>query len=84
MVSMPEDTPQAEAELLLVPLAASWEHLNHQSSFRGEVLLWLARAERGLGKTAEARRDAALAKTLLDRSTVPALRRLVEPPAVSR
>ena len=69
----------AEAERLLLPLAESWEHVNPDGPGRGEVLHWLARAEQGVGKGAAARRDAQLADSLLRRSTLPALRRLVEP-----
>ena len=67
----------AEAEELLVPLAASWEHVNPDGPGRGEVLYWLARTEHGLGKEAAARRDAQLARSLLRRSNLPFLRRLL-------
>ncbi|MGZ6069905.1 MAG: protein kinase domain-containing protein, partial [Myxococcaceae bacterium] len=66
----------AEAERLLVPLAASWEQVNPDGPGRGEVLHWLARAEEELGKRGLARRDAGLADGLLRRAKVPALLRL--------
>jgi len=68
----------AEAEQLLIPLATSWGRLNPDSPRRGEILHWLARAENGAGKVSPARRDAQLADSLLRRSKLPALRRLVE------
>jgi eukaryotic-like serine/threonine-protein kinase len=71
----------AEAEEILLPLAAAWEQVNPEGSGRGVVLHWLTRAEDGLGKRAAARRDARLADALLSRSTLPALRRLVDRPA---
>ena len=74
----------ADAEQLLVPLGASWERVNPDGFGRGEVLHWLARAEEGLGKRAAARRDAQLADSLLRRSTLPALRRLLEPRLTTR
>src|SRR5262249_60114889 len=64
----------AEAEELLRPLVVSWERVNPGSPGRGEALHWLAEAERGQGKTAEARRDADLANSLLGQSSLPALR----------
>ncbi len=67
----------AEAEQLLLPLAASWEHVNPESPRRGEVLHWLARAEAGLGNHGAAARDARLAGTLLRGSNLPALRQLI-------
>jgi hypothetical protein len=67
----------AEAEQLLRPLAVSWEHVNPGGPGRGEVLYWLARAEHGLGQEVEARRDAQLATSLLRRSNLPDLRRLL-------
>jgi serine/threonine-protein kinase len=69
----------AEAEQLLLPLAASWERVNPDGPGRGEVLYWLAHAEQRLGKSAEAQRDAGLAQALLRRSSVPALRSLLTP-----
>jgi hypothetical protein len=66
----------AEAEELLRPLVTSWEQASPASPRRGEALHWLAEAERGQGKTAAARRDAALADELLGQSPLPALRRL--------
>lgn len=67
----------AEAEQLLLPVAASWEHVNPESPRRGEVLHWLARAEAGLGKHGAATRDDRLASILLRGSSLPALRQLV-------
>jgi hypothetical protein len=67
-----------EAEELLSPLAASWERLNPDGAARGEVLHWLAQAERGLGKSADARRDEALSEKLLRGTSVPALHRLAD------
>jgi hypothetical protein len=72
----------AEAEELLGPLLLSWERVNPRSPGRGVALHWLAEAERGQGKTAEARRDAALANALLQPSPLPAMRRLVARGAV--
>jgi hypothetical protein len=66
----------AEAERLLMPLAASWERVNPDGPGRGEVLHWLARAEEELGKRVLARHDAGLANDLLRRAKVPALLRL--------
>ena len=74
----------AEAEQLLLPLLASWERVNPEAPGRGEVLHWLAEAERGQGKLAAARRDAERADALLQRSPLPALRRLVHAPTRSR
>jgi serine/threonine-protein kinase len=68
----------AEAEQLMLPLATSWERVNPDSPGRGEVLHWLALAENGAGKVGATRRDAQLADSLLRRSKLPALRRLVE------
>jgi hypothetical protein len=65
-----------EAQELLIPLAASWEHVNPEGPGRGEVLHWLARAEQAVGKTDEAHRDAALSEKLLQGTALPALRRL--------
>jgi serine/threonine-protein kinase len=65
----------AEAERLLRPVAASWEQVNPRAPRRGEVLLWLARAEVAAGHPG-AREDAALAAELLRSSNLPALRRL--------
>jgi hypothetical protein len=65
-----------EAEELLRPLVTSWEQASPTSPGRGEALHWLAEAERGQGKTAAARRDAALAGKLLVQSPLSALRRL--------
>ncbi len=73
-----------EAEKLLLPLAASWEHVNPEGPGRGEVLHWLAQAEHGLGKTAAAREHAELAEVLLRRSTLPALRKLLQPAVTAR
>jgi tetratricopeptide (TPR) repeat protein len=67
-----------EAEEVLAPVAAAWERVNPDSPHRGEVLHWLARAENGAGKVGAARRDTQLADSLLRRSKLPALRRLVE------
>jgi len=67
----------SDAEELLLPLAASWERVNREGTGRGEVLFWLARAEAAGGRTAVARRDERLARTLLGRSRLPAQRRLL-------
>jgi len=67
----------ADAEQLLLPLAASWERVNPDSPRRGEVLHWLARAEAALGNEAGAARDTKLAHGLLARSKLPALRRFL-------
>ena len=66
----------AEAERLLMPLAASWERVNPGGPGRGEVLHWLARAEEDLGKRGLARRDRSLADGLMRSAKVPALLRL--------
>jgi serine/threonine-protein kinase len=73
-----------EAEELLVPLATSWERVNPDGPGRGEVLHWLALAERGTGKPAEARRNAALSEKLLRGTSLPALRRLTDPRVAGR
>jgi hypothetical protein len=46
----------------------------------GEAFHWLAEAERGEGKLAAARRDSERADAMLRRSSLPALRRLVQGP----
>ena len=74
----------AEAEQVLLPVAVSWEHVNPLGSGRGVVLHWLARAEHGLGKEAAAHRDEQLARSLLQRSALPALRRLADARSSSR
>jgi tetratricopeptide (TPR) repeat protein len=67
----------AQAEALMLPLVASWQSVDAGAPWHGEALHWLARAEHGLGKAAVARSHAAAAASMLKRSTLPALRRLV-------
>jgi eukaryotic-like serine/threonine-protein kinase len=66
----------AQAEQVLEPLVAAWASVNAHSPWHGEALYWLSRVQAKLGKTSEAARNAALAKTMLKSSTLPALRQL--------
>ncbi|MBL8346890.1 MAG: protein kinase [Rubrivivax sp.] len=63
----------------LDPLLAAWQESSPGSEGMAEVLHWRAQALQQLGRGAEALADRAAARSLLARSTVPALRSLVQP-----
>jgi eukaryotic-like serine/threonine-protein kinase len=67
----------AQAEQALESLVAAWASVNAHSPWHGEALYWLSRVQAKLGKTSEAARNAALAKTMLKSSALPALKQLV-------
>ena len=64
----------AQAEALMLPLVAAWQSVDAGAPWHGEALHWLARAERGLGKSDLARTHAAAAASMLKSSGLPALR----------
>jgi hypothetical protein len=66
-----------EAERLLQPLAQSWAEVNPESPCYGETLYWLSRVRAAEGDAAAAQRDARAAESLLSRSKLPSLRRLM-------
>lgn len=66
------------AEQYLRPLVAQWEIVNPGSPWHGEALYWRARAQAEQGNAAEAARTARLAKPMLAKSNLPALRRLAD------
>ena len=66
----------ADAQRLLVPLVAQWETVHPGSDWHGEALYWLSLAEARQGNTEAAQAHRARAVALLQRSRLPALRRL--------
>ncbi|MBL8327067.1 MAG: protein kinase [Rubrivivax sp.] len=63
----------------LDPLLAAWQESSPGSEGMAEVLHWRAQALQQLGRVAEARAERSTARSVLARSPVPALRRLVQP-----
>lgn len=68
----------AEAKQLVLPLVTVWQVVNPDSEWHGEALYWLARAEAKLGEAQDAQTHRADAIRLLQKSTLPALKRLVQ------
>lgn len=66
----------AEAESLLNALVLSWAQANPGSVWHGEALYWLSKAQTRNGNEPDATRNLVLARRMLEKSNLPALRRL--------
>ena len=66
-----------QARALMLPLLDAWQQCHPGSDWHGETLYWLAQAEARAGDADSARMHLAAAMPMLQRSPLPALRRLV-------
>ncbi len=67
-----------EAKRLLLALSTGWQVVNAGSEWHGETLYWLSRAEAKLGEAEDAQKHRADAMRMLQKSTLPALKRLTQ------